>query len=924
MTITSPEHEMHVLPPPGAGENWHALSPDAVLAALGTSTTGLTSHEAEQRKAHYGPNQFPTRAAPPLWAIFLRQFLSPLIYILLAAAIVSLLIGDDKDAIFIFAVIVINAALGTYQEYRAEQSAAALRTLLTVSTRVRRDGQVQKLNAEELVPGDVVLIESGDRVPADLFLLSAANLAVDEAFLTGESEAAVKTAGQVFAVDSPVADRANIAYAGATVVTGRATGVVVATGTHTEIGQIAEATARGEEIKPPLVIRMERFGRWISVVVLVAAGVLVLISLARGTPFIEIFFLAVALAVSAIPEGLPVALTVVLSIAVQRMARRKVIIRKMPAVEGLGSCTIIASDKTGTLTVNMQTVRLLLLPTGEELAVSGEGYNGEGAITSGAAPLPSDQQARVTALAMAGVYCNEGELRPAGDDWHHSGDAVDVAFLALGYKAGLDVPALRQASPVLGSIPFESERQYAAVAYERAERVVVAVKGATERVLAFCSQMQGPDGPVPLHREAIADLADQLAERGYRVIALATGSYAGDPATLDEHQLHALTLLGLVGMIDPLRPEVKAAVAECRMAGVEVAMVTGDHPATALAIARELGIASDPSDLVVGRDLTEVPRGDDPTFVERIRGIHVFARVTPLQKLRIVEALRAQGHFVAVTGDGVNDAPALRAANIGLAMGSGTDIAKDTADIIITDDNFASIVHGVEEGRYAYANVRKVILLLISTGAAEIALFLLAVAMGFPLPLVAVQILWLNLVTNGIQHIALAFEAGEPGMMRRPPRRPEEGIINRRMIEQVVLSGLTIGLVGFGLWVYLLGAGWEESAARNLVLLLVVLFENYHVLNCRSEYASVFRVPFRNNPLVFVAVFAALGLHLLMTHIPLMQSLLQITPVTLQEFLVLAVLAATVLIVMEVYKLLARERPSAPGAALQRRTLPGT
>ncbi len=924
MTIMTPEPEPHVLPPPGAGANWHALPPDAVLAALGTSTTGLTSHEAARRLAHYGPNQFPTRAAPPLWAIFLRQFLSPLIYILLAAAIVSLLIGDDKDAIFIFAVILINAALGTYQEYRAEQSAAALRTLLTVSTRVRRDGQVQKRNAEELVPGDVVLIESGDRVPADLFLLSVANLAVDEAFLTGESEAAVKTVGNVFAVETPVADRANIAYAGATVVTGRATGVVVATGTHTEIGQIAEATARSEEIKPPLIIRMEHFGRWISVVVLVAAGVLVLISLARGTPFIEIFFLAVALAVAAIPEGLPVALTVVLSIAVQRMARRKVIIRKMAAVEGLGSCTIIASDKTGTLTVNMQTIRLLLLPTGEELAVSGEGYNGQGAITSDAAPLPPDWQTQVMALALAGVHCNEGELRAAGDGWQFSGDAVDVAFLALGYKAGLDVPALRQASPVLGSIPFESERQYAAVAYEQAGRIVVAVKGATERVLAFCSHMQGPAGPVPLHRETIVDLADQLAERGYRVIALATGPYAGDPATLDEHGLRALTLLGLVGMIDPLRPEAKAAVAECRLAGVEVAMVTGDHPATALAIARELGIASDPSDLVVGRDLPEVPRGDDPAVVERIRGIHVFARVTPLQKLRIVEALRAQGHFVAVTGDGVNDAPALRAANIGLAMGSGTDIAKDTADIIVTDDNFASIVHGVEEGRYAYANVRKVILLLISTGAAEIVLFLLAVALNLPLPLIAVQILWLNLVTNGIQHIALAFEAGEPGMMRRPPRRPEEGIFNRRMIAQVVLSGLTIGVISFGVWVYLLHAGWEEQVARNLVLLLMVLFENYHVLNCRSEYTSVFRVPFRNNPLVFVAILAALGLHLLVTHIPLMQSLLQVVPVTLEQLLVLAALASTVLIVMEVYKLLAREQPPASGVAPQQRTLPGT
>ncbi|MCX7791035.1 MAG: HAD-IC family P-type ATPase, partial [Chloroflexaceae bacterium] len=335
--------------------------------------------------------------------------------------------------------------------------------------------------------------------------------------------------------------------------------------------------------------------------------------------------------------------------------------------------------------------------------------------------------------------------------------------------------------------------------------------------------------------------------------------------------------------------------------------VTGDHPATALAIARDLGIASEPDDLVVGRDLPHVQSGSAADFLERTRGVHVFARVTPLQKLHIVEALRAQGHFVAVTGDGVNDAPALRAANIGVAMGSGTDIAKDTADIIVTDDNFASIVHGVEEGRYAYANVRKVILLLVSTGAAEVLLFLLAVALDFPLPLIAVQILWLNLVTNGIQHIALSFEAGEKGLMRRPPRRPEEGIFNRRMVEQVVLSGLTIGLIGFGVWIYLLNAGWEEEAARNLLLLLIVLFQNYHVFNCRSEYVSAFRMPFRNNPFAFVAVIAALGLHTLVMHVPFMQSLLRIAPVTPEQFLILAALAGAILVIMELYKLVRRE-----------------
>ncbi len=680
---TSDPHVQHATLPNDSAV-WHALPPDAVLDTLHSDPEGLTGSEAERRLAHYGPNQFPTRAAPPLWEIFLRQFLSPLIYVLLAASVVSLLIGDFKDAVFIFGVILINAVLGAYQENRAEQSAAELRTLLTVTTRVRRDGRVQQRSAEDLAPGDVVLIESGDRVPADLYLLTATNLAVDEAFLTGESEAATKIAAVPLAPETPVADRENLAYAGSTVVTGRAVGVVVATGTRTEIGKIAEATARGEEVKPPLVIRMEHFSRWISVVVLVASGALVAISLARGTPFTEIFFLAVALAVSAIPEGLPVALTVALSVAVQRMARRWVIVRKMTAVEGLGSCTIIASDKTGTLTVNMQTIRLLVLPTGEQLTVSGEGYNGQGAICVGDEPAPPPLAARAASLALAGTLCNEGELHQVDDAWQHSGDAVDVAFLALGYKAGLDVPALRRTTAILGTIPFESERQFAAVAFEHHGQVMVAVKGATERVLSFCDTMQGPDGPVALTAETINATADHLAAHGYRVIAVARGRYAGDPAALDERHLSGLTLLGLVGMIDPLRPEASAAVAECRAAGVQVAMVTGDHPATALAIARDLGIASEPDDLVVGRDLPHVESGSDPAFLERTRGVHVFARVTPLQKLHIVEALRAQGHFVAVTGDGVNDAPALRAANIGVAMGSGADIAKDTAAPILS------------------------------------------------------------------------------------------------------------------------------------------------------------------------------------------------------------------------------------------------
>lgn len=884
---------------------WHTLPYQAVLDKLDTSTDGLRDNEVTERQTHYGRNEFPKQKAPTLFTIMLRQFTSPLIYILLIAACVSLLIGDATDAIFIFAVLLINAALGTYQEWRAEQSAAALQSLLKIATKVRRNQVPQEIDAEELVPGDVVLLESGDKIPADLRLISASNLSIDESFLTGESVAATKTSDVITGDALPVSDRANIAYAGATVMSGRGIGVVVATGLQTQLGKIARATTQGEETRPPLVVRMERFVNIVSGVVLGAAVLLMVIALARGTPLIEVFFLAVALAVSAIPEGLPVAMTVALSIAVHRMVKRHVIVRKMPAVEGLGSCTLIASDKTGTLTVNKQTVKQIALPSGERFAVSGEGYSGEGEVTS--ADQSADGRAGTEVLkelARAGILCNEGTLRNENGTWNSSGDAVDVSLLAFGYKVGYDPAVLRREVETLHEIPFESERQYAAVLYREDGYNRVAVKGATEKILSFCRTAQTEEGVVKLDHHAIEQEAEHMAENGYRVLAVAHGEANGaGHGGLDETDIPPLTLLGLVGMIDPLRPEAKESVETCKRAGVEVAMVTGDHPATALAIAHELGIANSRHDIAIGRDLPDGDQEDSSGFDEAVRGARVFARVTPLQKLRIVEALRRQGHFVAVTGDGVNDAPALRAANIGVAMGSGTDVAKDTASIIVTDDNFASIVAGIAEGRFAYDNVRKVIYLLISTGAAEIALFLIAIIIGLPLPLLAIQLLWLNLVTNGIQGVALAFEGGESGAMQRPARPPTEGIFNRLMIQQVLLSGAVMFLGTISVWYWLLNAGWEESAARNLLLLLMVLFQNFHVFNCRSEYVSAFRVPVQRNQFLVLGVIAALGVHLAAMWLPFLQPVLQVAPVSLEEFGYLALVAASILGVMELFKL---------------------
>jgi len=849
----------------------------------------------------------PGRTPPSLAVIVVHQFLSPLIYILLAAAAVAIALGDVADAGFIVAVVLLNASLGAYQEYRAEQSASALQRLLTVRARVRRASREQTIEAEDLVPGDVVLLESGNAVPADLRLHRATGLRIDESFLTGES-VPVEKHTRPLAVDAVVSDRRCLAFAGSTVMAGRGEGVVVATGLSTEVGAIARTVTESAEQSPPLVRRMEAFARQISFLVVGACLLLGGIALAQGMPPLDVFFLSVALAVAAIPEGLPVAMTVALSIATSRMARRHVIVRRLTAVEGLGSCTFIASDKTGTLTVNRQTVRRVVLADGGAFDVSGEGYAGEGAITTDGGDDPGQgARARLSRLAMVAAVCNEGTLSRAADGaWTHDGDAVDVALLALAIKAGLDPAALRASAGLRGEIPFESERAYAATFFERDGRVRVAAKGALEVLLPRCRAMMGADGDVPVDTGAVERYARALSGTGHRFLALCDGEVGGElPAgDLDETHLPPLVLLGLVGLIDPPRPEARIAVGRCQGAGVTVAMVTGDHPATAFSIAQELGIASSEDQVVTGAELMGL---DDPaSFDDAVGRGRVFARVSPLQKLDIVESLKRQGHYVAATGDGVNDAPALRAASIGVAMGSGSDVTKDTAALIVTDDNFASIEAGVEEGRFAYDNIRKVTYLLISTGLAEVILFVLALVARHPLPLLPVQLLWLNLVTNGIQDVALAFEGGEPGAMQRPPRRPSEGIVNRQMILQTLTAGLAIAVVLFVNWLLLLGSGLDEPAARNRLLLLTVFTLNFHAFNARSEVESAFRVPLSRNYTLVLGVVAALGVHLAAMHIPLMQRVLQVGPIDPHEWVVPVALASIVLVVMEVFKAVRR------------------
>ncbi|MBR9978611.1 MAG: HAD-IC family P-type ATPase [Bacteroidetes bacterium] len=891
---------------------WHALEDEKVYCKLQTTDDGIAEDQVEERQREFGKNVLPAKRPPTLIEVFIHQFKSPLIYILLIAGIVALLMDDLKDALFIFAVIILNAVIGTIQEYKAEQSAHSLQKLLQIKALIRRDGRQQLISAEELVPGDVVLIESGDKVPADMRLVQSNNLKIDEAFLTGESIAAEKNT-ELLDKETPVSDRLNMAYAGATVLAGRGLGLVVATGSYTEVGKIARSVTDETGAKPPLVIRMERFARQISVIVLAFASLLGTISFGRGMMLDEVFILVIAMAVSAIPEGLPVAMTVALSLATGRMARRHVIVRKLTAVESLGSCTTIASDKTGTLTVNQQTVKSVLLPDGITLEVQGQGYNGDGGVTEEGGDVLSDaMRDRIQRLGRAVSLCNEASLSREDEKWEHSGDAMDVALLAFAYKLDLDPMKLRREYPLTVDVPFESETRYAAAVYEVGGRNEVAVKGAVEEVLHFCDGVETADGDGTLDREKILEQAEHMAESGYRVLALAMGNTDNVPDELNSDTMPALKLAALIGFIDPLRPEVKDAVDEAHNAGVKVVMITGDHPATAYAIASELGIAGEREHVVSGQDLADIGSYDVPEFYEKVKKARVFARVTPDDKLRIVDALMHIGDFVAVTGDGVNDAPALRKANIGVAMGSGTDVARDTASMIVTDDNFASIVAGVEEGRHAYANVRKVTLLLISTGLAELILLGLSVATGYPIPLLAVQILWLNLVTNGIQDVALAFEAGEKGVMRMPPRSPKEGIFNRKMIEQVAFSGLTMSLVCYAVWVLLLGNGWDEASARSGVLTVLVLMQFFHVLNCRSEYRSAFAVPWKNNRVLLVGMILAFSLHIVATEVPFFQFILETQSLSIEKWLKFGAAAASVLVVMELYKLWSRRRDDVP------------
>lgn len=878
----------------------HAKKIDDLFAELESNTHGLSLNQAQMRLVEFGANVLPTQRAITLVEIFLHQFRNPLIYVLAAAAAISLSLGDYSDAFFIGLVLLVNAIIGTIQEYGAEKSAQALSAMVASKCLVERDGEVFEIDAKQLVPGDIVLLESGRKVPADLRLVNSHSLEIDESLLTGESVPVMKNFDLLLATETSLADRKNMLFTGSLVTKGRGRGLVVGTGLATELGKIATSITQGVNTKPPLLIRMELFTKKIAIFLLLITALMGSYLLFKGQSWHEVLIFTVAVAVSAIPEGLPVAITVALAIASRRMAKRNVIVRKLPAVEALGSCSFIATDKTGTLTVNQLTIRKLQFPSVDSLDVTGSGLEPIGEISS-LSEVEGDTQYRLQeALITSGVLCNESQLLHKNGEWVGHGDAVDLAFFVLAYKADINPNELRSQYRLVQEIPFEPENQYAATLHERDGNKLLSIKGALEKLLPMSQRMLTPQGEVSIDGDSIVAKANELAQAGYRVLALASKNVTENNTVITD-ELHDLTFLGLVGMIDPLRPEAASAIASCHQAGIDVAMVTGDHPITALAIAKELKLARDMQQVVTGPQLKLVKNKEEKSKL--IEGARVFARVEPQQKLEIVQYLLESGRFVAVTGDGANDAPALKAANVGVAMGkSGTDIAKETSDLIITDDRFASIISGVEEGRIAYNNVRKVVYLLISTGAAEIILFTLALLFDTPLPLTAVQILWLNLVTNGIQDVGLAFEPGEGDELTRAPRRPNEPVFDRLMLERIALSAIVIGGICFTYFYSLINAGVDESSARNTTLLLMVLFQNIMVGNCRSETKTALKLnPFKNRILLFGTLGAQL-IHIGALYTPGLREILGVAPVSLDVWIKLLAMSLSVFVAVEIYK----------------------
>ncbi|WP_051329444.1 cation-transporting P-type ATPase [Geminicoccus roseus] len=881
---------------------WHALPAEDVLGSFAAARSGLSSEEARRRLAEHGPNSLPEPATRHPLLRFLAQFDNALIYFLLAAAAAAVAIGHHVDAAVIVAVVLINALVGFVQEGRAEEALAAIRQMISPQATVLREGRRRAVPVHELVPGDMALLEAGDRVPADLRLVRARGLLVDEAALTGESVAAEKDERPVEA-GAALGDRRCMVYSGTLVLAGQGSGVVAATGSATEIGHISRLIGSVQQLTTPLLRQIDHFATRFTWVALVGSALLFAFAvLLRGYHWSEALMAVVAVSVGLIPEGLPAVITITLAVGVRRMAARNAVVRRLPAVETLGATSVICSDKTGTLTRNEMTARQVVTPAGR-LEAAGSGYAPEGGLAeegggSVAASLP---------LLQSCVLCNDAELHEQAGQWSVNGDPMEGALVALAMKAGLDPAALRRGWPRLDEIPFDAQHRFMATLHQGPDgEIAIFVKGAPERLLAMAARQAGPDGgeqPVD-HRFWTEAIASAAAE-GERVLGFAAGRLDKAPERLAFGDLDgSLVFLGIVGFIDPPRDEALAAIAECRSAGIDVKMITGDHGATAGAIARQLGLAEAP-EVVTGSALDGLGEQDLRALAKRAA---VFARTSPEHKLRIVQALQQEGQVVAMTGDGVNDAPSLKQADVGVAMGrKGTEAAKEAAEMVLLDDNFASIVAAVHEGRTVYDNIQKVIAWTLPTNGGEALAVIAAILFGFTMPMTAAQILWINLVTAVTLGLALAFEPAEAGVMARPPRRAGDPLLSPFLLWRVVLVSLLFTGAALGVFFHAQSRGYDLEMARTLVVNTLVVLEIFYLFSVRYlNMTSITLKGMLGTRSVLVALTVVILAQLGFTYLPVMHALFDSRPVAIGDGLMILALGVALLLVLEAEKAVLR------------------
>ena len=867
-------------------DNFYSQTETEVMEELRTSPEGLSTHEVVARQQKYGLNELPKHKRDSILKIFFSELLEPITLLLVVAIIASLIVQEWVDAVAILLIILVDLITGTIQENKANKTVESLSSLVKEKVKVMRDGKEKMIDSSLLTVGDYVFLESGDKIAADMRVVESHNFTVDESPLTGESIAVEKDAHATPKKKLAITEQKNIVFAGTTVVTGRAAAVVIGVGLDTEIGEIAHTLTETKDEKSPLTIRINKFSKQITLLILAVGAIIAVILAAKGVEFNEILISVIALAVSAMPEGLPLAMTMALTIGSNRMAKHQVVVKGLNTVESLGSCTVIASDKTGTLTVNEQTAKVILLPNGESFEITGSGYDPKGEVKG-----KNLKYARE--IAKLGVMNNEAVMNEDG----RIGDSIDMAFLVLGKKLGIDATD----TEIVERIPYESQNKYSAVFYRVGKETYCTIKGSPEKIWEFCSHVDF------LPRRDLAKIKAQnekLARDGYRVIAIASGRVKTNlSGKYKEKDITGMTFKGLVGFIDPIRADAPAAIRKCRQAGIKVLMITGDHPLTAYKIAQDLRLVTSPVYVATGDEVEKELEKSEEEFDKFVKKKLVYARVTPMQKLKIVESLKRQGEYVAVTGDGVNDAPALKAANIGIAMGSGTDIARESADMVVLNDDFNSIVQGVLEGRVAYSNIRKITYFLISCGLAEVLFFCLAIALDMPMPLVAIQLLWLNVVTDGIQDFALSFERPEKNIMREKPRNPKENLFNKELLSEILVAGISIGVIVFLLWLYLIdGVQMDAECARAYIMALMVVIQNVHAFNCRSERNSSFSIPLRSNKIFFFGVIGSVVLGIMTLEVDFFNHFLKTSSIPAGNLAVIVLIGFSILAIMELYK----------------------